>query len=93
MTWISFETEWESRTARRVRRGLSKQNWGVQMDVVFVGAFKSEGHYGDMDMYPFSIQVYQVEAARPSGIFDSCPAHQPSCALSPGRTPIAPRIV
>ena len=37
------------------KRGLSKQKWGLQMDVVFVGAFKSEGHYGHMGMYPFSI--------------------------------------
>jgi hypothetical protein len=64
MTWVSFDKQWESRTPRRVRHPLSNSKWGVQMDVVFIGVFKSDGHYGHMDMYPFSIEVNKVEAAK-----------------------------
>jgi len=72
-TWISFDKQWESRTARKARRSLSSAKWGGQMDVVFVGLFKSDGRYGHMDMYPFSIEVYKVEAVRASGNFRPLP--------------------
>jgi hypothetical protein len=72
-TWVSFDKHWESRTARRVRRAVSNAKWGVQMDVVFVGVFKSDGHYGHMDMYPFSFEVSKVEAAKASGDFRPMP--------------------
>ncbi len=72
-TWVSFEKGWKSRSKLRVRRAISSQKWRVQKDVVFVGMFKADGHYGHMDMYQFSIEVYQVEAVRESGSFRPLP--------------------
>ncbi len=43
------------------------------MDVVFIGVFRTCGHYGHMDMYPFLFEVYKVEAVRPSGNFRPLP--------------------
>lgn len=76
MTWVSFEGHWESRSTRRVRHALSQLKWRVQADVVFIGLFRSDGHYGHMDMYPFSIEVYRVEAVRASGSFGPTPEQE-----------------
>jgi len=73
MIWIDFDQAWESRSTWRVRHALSHQRWGIQMDVVFIGIFKADGHYGHLDMYPFKLDVYKVEAARPSGRFRPMP--------------------
>ncbi|MGA9042531.1 MAG: hypothetical protein WB421_18515 [Terriglobales bacterium] len=73
MTWVSFDKHWESRTARRVRHAISNAKPGVQMDVVFVGVFKTDAHYGHMDMYPNLIEVNKVEAAKASGDFRPMP--------------------
>jgi hypothetical protein len=73
MTWVTFDKQWESRSTRRVRHALSRLNWRVQADVVFIGLFKSDGRYGHMDMYPFSIEVYRVEAVCDSGSFRPVP--------------------
>jgi hypothetical protein len=72
-TWVSFDKQWESRTKRRVRHSISNLKWRVQTDVVFIGVFKADGHYGHMDMYTFSIEVYKVEAVRASGSFRPLP--------------------
>jgi hypothetical protein len=64
MTWVEFEEGWESRTRWRLRHALANQKWREQMDVVFIGVFKADGHYGHMDMYPFLFKVYKVEAVR-----------------------------
>ena len=72
MTWIEFEQDWAHRTRWREKRAISKQHWRVQMDVVFVGIFKT-GNFGHMDMYPFLLHVYKVEATRPSGSFRPLP--------------------
>jgi hypothetical protein len=63
MTWVAFDGQWESRTARSVRKAVSKAKWRVPLDVVFIGKFKADGRYGHMDMYPLSIEVYKVETA------------------------------
>ena len=68
-TWVEFDEKWEHRTRWRVRRALSGQPWGVQMDVVFVGRFRTGGNFGHMDMYPTRLEVYEVESFRPSGNF------------------------
>jgi hypothetical protein len=73
MTWVTFDKLWESRSARGVRRSISRLKWGVQADVVFIGLFKSDGRFGHMDMYPLSIEVYRVEAVHPSGSFRPMP--------------------
>ena len=73
MTWINFDRTWESRTTWRVRHTLSHQRWSVQMDVVFIGLFKGDGHYGHLDTYPFELNVYKVESVRPSGHFRPMP--------------------
>jgi hypothetical protein len=72
-TWVQFNERWESRTGWRVRHSLANQKWRVQMDVVFIGVFRADGHYGHMDMYPFLFEVYKVEAVRPSGNFRPLP--------------------
>ena len=73
MTWVEFEKGWEARTALRVRHGIAGQKWGVQMDVVLIGVFRTDGRYGHEDMYPFLFEVFKVEAVRPSGSFRSLP--------------------
>jgi len=73
LTWVKFEERWESRTRWRFRHALANQKWGVQMDVVLIGVFKADGHFGHMDMYPFLFEVYKVESARPSGSFRPLP--------------------
>jgi hypothetical protein len=73
MTWVDFDKQWESRSKRQVRRALAKLKWGVQADVVFIGRFRSDGHYGHMDMYMSSIEVYKVEAVHASGSFQPLP--------------------
>jgi len=75
-TWVSFDKQWESRTRRGVRRKLSSLKWRVQTDVVFIGLFKADGYYGHMDMYPFSIEIYKVEAVRASGSFRPLPEQE-----------------
>lgn len=72
-TWVEFEQNWEHRTRWRVRRAIGGQQWRVQMDVVFIGMFRTGGQYGHMDMYPFLFEVYKVEAIRPSGSFRPLP--------------------
>ena len=66
MTWVTFDSHWESQTTRSVRKTVSKVKWRVPLDVVFIGEFKTDGRYGHMDMYPFSVEVYKVEAATKS---------------------------
>jgi hypothetical protein len=39
LTWIDFETSWESRTKRRMRRATGKIKWRVPTDAIFVGKF------------------------------------------------------
>ena len=73
MTWVGFEKDWEHRTRWQVRRAIGGQQWRVQMDVVFVGIFRTDGHYGHMDMYPFLFDVYKVESIRPAGSFRPLP--------------------
>ncbi len=73
VTWVSFDEHWESRTKRHVRHSLSNVRWRAKTDVVFIGLFKADGRYGHMDIYPFSIEVYKVEAVRPSGSFQPLP--------------------
>lgn len=72
-TWVEFEKDWEHRTRWRIRRAIDGQQYRVQTDVVFTGIFRTDGHYGHMDMYPFLFQVYKVEAIRPSGSFRPLP--------------------
>ena len=84
MTWVEFEKDWEHRTRWRFRRAVSRQPWRVPMDLVFVGVFRTEGHYGHMDMYSFLLDVYKVESIRPSGSFRALPEqkgnqHRRSC--------------
>src|SRR6267142_6376065 len=66
MTWVTFDSHWESQTTRSVRKTVSKAKWRVPLDVVFIGKFKLDGRYGHLDMYPLSIAVYKVEAATKS---------------------------
>jgi hypothetical protein len=73
MTWVEYEKEWEHRTRWRIRHVINGQQWGVQLDVVFIGIFRTGGHYGHEDMYPFLFDVYKVESIRPSGSFRSMP--------------------
>ncbi len=75
-TWVEYDKRWESRSKRHVRRALSKLKWGVQADVVFVGLFKTDGHYGHMDMYHSLIEVYKVEEVRASGGFQPMPEQE-----------------
>ena len=72
-TWVEFEKNWERRTRWKVKRTINGQHWRIQTDVVFVGMFKADGHYGHMDMYPFLFEVYKVENIRPSGGFRPLP--------------------
>jgi hypothetical protein len=52
-----------------VRKTVSAVKWRVPLDVVFIGKFMADGRYGHMDMYPLSIEVYEVEAAtRPRNV-------------------------
>lgn len=73
MMWVEFEKDWERRTRWLVRRAIKGQQWRVQMDVVFIGIFRTDGHFGHMDMYPFLFEVYKVESIRPSGSFRPMP--------------------
>jgi hypothetical protein len=73
MTWVEFEKGWEHRTRWRVRRAIGGQQWRVQMDVVIVGIFRTDGDYGHMDMYPFLFDVYKVESIRLPGSFRPLP--------------------
>lgn len=73
MTWVDFERAWESRTSWRLRRAMMRSKWNVQTDVVLVGRFKSGAWFGHNDMYPFLIQIYKVEALKPSGQFRPLP--------------------
>ena len=73
MTWVDFDKNWEHRTRWRVRRAISGQPWRLQTDVVFIGIFRSDGHFGHMDAYPFLFEVYKVEAIRPTGSFRPLP--------------------
>ena len=66
MIWVDFDDHWKSRTTRSVRKAVSNVKWGVPLDVVFIGKFKTDGPYGHMDMYSLSIEVYKVEAATTS---------------------------
>ncbi|HEY4381819.1 MAG TPA: hypothetical protein VGN01_15830 [Acidobacteriaceae bacterium] len=72
-TWIDFEKDWEHRTRRQVRHAVNGQKWHVQTDVVFVGIFRANGHYGNMEMYPFLLDVYKVESIRDTGGFRPLP--------------------
>jgi hypothetical protein len=73
MTWVGFERSWESRTGWRLRRAINHAKWGSQTDVVVVGRFQARGSYGHMDMYPFLLEIYKVEAVKPSGSFRPLP--------------------
>ena len=75
-TWVDFERSWESRTGWRLRHAINSVKWRVQTDVVFVGRFKAGGSYGHLGMYPFSIEVYRVEAVKPAGSFRPLPQTQ-----------------
>jgi hypothetical protein len=74
LTWVDFEKSWESRTSWRLRRAINGVKWRVQTDVVLVGRFKAGGHFGHMDECPFLLEVYRVEAVKPSGSFRPLPA-------------------
>ena len=76
MTWVEFEKGWESRTTSGIKHAIAGQKWRIQTDVVFIGVFRTDGHYGHMDMYPFLIEVYKVEAVRPSASFRPLPERQ-----------------
>lgn len=82
MTWVNFEKLWESRTHWRLSRAIRNVKWGVQADVVFVGAFKAGRSFGHMGMYPFELEVYKVEAVRPSGSFRPLPDSNPTPPVS-----------
>jgi hypothetical protein len=75
MTWVDIESAWESRTSWRLRRAMTAagSKWNVQTDVVLVGRFKSGAWFGHNGMYPFLLQVYKVEALKPSGNFRPLP--------------------
>lgn len=73
MTWVAFEKSWQSRTSRQLQRAISRVKWGIHSDVIFIGAFKTGGSFGHMGMYQFSIEVYKVEAVKPSGSFRPLP--------------------
>jgi hypothetical protein len=45
----------------------------VQREVVFIDLFKTDGHDGHMDMYPFLFKVHKVEVVRASGNFRPLP--------------------
>jgi hypothetical protein len=72
MTWVEFDKSWESRTPWRLRRAIDGIKWGAQTDVVFIGKVRT-GSFGHMDMYPMLLEVYKVEAVRPSGSFRPLP--------------------
>jgi hypothetical protein len=78
MTWVTFESAWESRTAWRLRRAMiaARSRWNVQTDVVLIGRFKSGVSFGHNGMYPFLLQVYKVEALKPSGSFSPLPGEE-----------------
>jgi hypothetical protein len=73
MTWMDFDAAWESRTGWRLRHAINGVKWRVQTDVVVVGKFKSGGFFGHNGMYLFLLQVYKVEAVKPSGSFRPLP--------------------
>jgi hypothetical protein len=75
LTWLDFESAWEPRTSWRRRRAMyaARSKWNVQTDVVLVGKFRSGGSFGHNGMYPFLLQVYKVEALKPSGSFRPLP--------------------
>jgi len=75
MMWVTFDGRWESRTSRNVRKTVSKAKWRVPLNVVFIGKFKTDGHYGHMDMYPLSIEVYKVEAATKAKVREESAKH------------------
>ena len=76
MTWVDFEKDWEHRTRWSIRRAIDGQQWRVQMDVVFVGVFRTGGYYGHMDMYSNLLEVYKVESIRPLGSFRALPGQK-----------------
>ena len=63
MIWVNFDEHWESRTTRKVRKTVSDLKWRVPLNVVFIGRFKTDGHFGHMDMYPLLIEVLRVVSA------------------------------
>jgi hypothetical protein len=87
VTWVDFEKSWESRTTWRLRHAINSVKWRVQTDVVFIGRFKARGSYGHQGMYPFSIEVYQVEAVKPSGSFRSLPTGKKAASIDASGSP------
>jgi hypothetical protein len=73
MTWVKFDESWKSRTSWRVRHAKNNAEWGVQSDVVFIGRLRTDGHFGHLDMYPLLLEVFKVEAVKPSGSFRPLP--------------------
>ena len=75
MTWVDFERAWESRTSWRLRRAMiaARSKWNLQTDVVLIGRFKAGASFGHNGMYPFLLEVYKVEALKPSGNFRPLP--------------------
>lgn len=73
-TWVDFEKSWESRTGWRIRHAIKHTKWRVQRDVVLIGRFRAKGSFGHMGMYPSCLEVYKVEAVKPSGSFRPMPA-------------------
>jgi hypothetical protein len=51
----------------------ARAKWNVKTDVVLVGKFKSGTSFGHDDMHAFLLQVYKVEALKPSGNFRPVP--------------------
>lgn len=78
MTWVDLESAWESRTAWRVRRAVmaARSSWNVQTDVVLIGRFSSGASFGHNGMYRFLLEVYKVEALKPSGSFRPLPTEK-----------------
>ncbi len=73
MTRVEFDRSWQSRTPWRLRHAIDGIKWGAQTDVVFIGKLRTGGKFGHMDMYPLLLEVYKVEAVRPSGSFRPLP--------------------
>jgi hypothetical protein len=75
VTWVDFDSAWESRSPGRLRRAMIavRSKWNVQTDVVLIGRFRAGASFGHNGMYQYLLQVYKIEALKPSGSFRPLP--------------------
>jgi hypothetical protein len=50
-----------------------RSKWNVQTDVVLIGRFRAGASFGHNGMYQYLLQVYKIEALKPSGSFRPLP--------------------